>query len=107
MDTSKDVDLLFDKKIVHHYLGDHHNVASFFNGLGKNVVQSNFNSEYIHICKRLNEYCEDPRNKMKATLRRDYCNTTWRTLASDAGIIILVLTIVQTIFSVLQFVLKK
>ncbi|KAI9074226.1 hypothetical protein K1719_043791 [Acacia pycnantha] len=106
IDTSKDVDLLVDKKIVRHSLGDSSNVASFFNGLLQNVIETKFNSEYIDICKGLNGYCEDPRNKMKATLRQDYCNTPWRTVASIAGIILLVLTIIQTIFSVLQVVLK-
>ncbi|KAI9115248.1 hypothetical protein K1719_013567 [Acacia pycnantha] len=106
IDTYKDVDLLVDKKIVRHYLGDSHSVASLFNGLGKNVHEFNFNSEYFEMNQRLNGYCEDRWNKMKATLRRDYCNTPWRTVASIAGIILLVLTIVQTIFSVLQVVLK-
>ncbi|KAI9124778.1 hypothetical protein K1719_004105 [Acacia pycnantha] len=47
------------------------------------------------------------RHRMMATLRRDYCNTPWHTVASIAGILLLVLTIVQTIFSVLQVVLNK
>ncbi|KAI9072858.1 hypothetical protein K1719_045176 [Acacia pycnantha] len=106
IDTSKDVDLLIDGKIVRHYLGDRHNVASFFNGLCKNVVQTNFNPKYVDICEGLNKYCENLWHKKVATLRRDYCNTAWRTVASVGGIILLVLTIVQTIFSVLQVVLK-
>ncbi|KAI9087087.1 hypothetical protein K1719_030922 [Acacia pycnantha] len=105
-DTSEDVDLLIDKKIVRHSLGDSRNVASLFNGLLQNVLEAQFNSEYIGICKRLNGYCEDPMHKMMATLRQDYCNTPWRTVTSIAGIILLVLNIVQTIFSVLQVVLK-
>ncbi|KAI9083230.1 hypothetical protein K1719_034762 [Acacia pycnantha] len=74
--TSKDVDLLVDKKIVFDY--------------------------------------SDPMNKMKATLKQhywntliqDYCSTPWRAVVSIAGIILLVLTIIQTIFSVLQVVWK-
>ncbi|KAI9110450.1 hypothetical protein K1719_018610 [Acacia pycnantha] len=108
IDTHKDVDLLVHKKIVDNImLGDSHSVASLFNGLVKNVPQSSLNSDYFEMNQRLNGYCEDPWNKMKATLRRDYCNTPWRTVASIAGIIILVLTIVQAIISVLQVVLKK
>ncbi|XP_028802618.1 UPF0481 protein At3g47200-like [Neltuma alba] len=107
IDTYKDADLLVHKKIVNNHLGDANNVALLFNGLWENITQLNFNSEYLDICQRLNGYCEDHWHKMKATLRRDYCNTPWRTVASIAGIILLVLTIVQTIFSVLQAVLKK
>ncbi|KAK4285195.1 hypothetical protein QN277_001925 [Acacia crassicarpa] len=107
IDTYKDVDLLIHKKIVLHSLGDNLTVASLFNGLGKNVLEFNFNSDYFEMNQSLNDYCEDLWNKMKATLRHDYCNTPWHTLASIAGIILLVLTIVQTICSVLQVVLKK
>ncbi|KAK4285200.1 hypothetical protein QN277_001930 [Acacia crassicarpa] len=105
IDTSKDVDLLVKKKIVNHYLGDSHKVASLVNGLWVNVGQSKFNSEYRDICKGLNDFCGDSCMRRKATLRRDYCNTPWRTVASVAGSILLVLTIVQTIFSILQVVL--
>ena len=107
IDTNKDVDLLINKKIVSNCLGDSNNVALLFNGLWKNVLQLNFNCQYFDICQRLNRYCHDPWHRKKATLRRDYCNTPWRTVASIAGIILLVLTIVQTIFSVLQVVLNK
>ncbi|KAK4263555.1 hypothetical protein QN277_028949 [Acacia crassicarpa] len=103
IDTYKDVDLLIHKDIVMSFLGDSNEVVRMFNGLPNNFTLTAFNSNYLDICKRLNYYCQDRRHKMMATLRRDYCNTPWRTVASIAGIIFLVLTIVQTIFSVFQF----
>ncbi|KAK4276064.1 hypothetical protein QN277_019054 [Acacia crassicarpa] len=105
IDTHKDVDLLVRKKIVDNLiLGDSNNVAALFNGLGKNVVQCSCNSEYLDICKRLYSYCEDPWHKMKATLKHDYCRTPWQIVASIAGIVLLFLTVVQTILSVFQVV---
>ncbi|KAK4285194.1 hypothetical protein QN277_001924 [Acacia crassicarpa] len=106
IDTDKDVDLLIHKKIVSHDLGDSKDVAELFNGIGKNVFHIKFNFQYFDICRRLHDYCHDPWHEKKATLRRDYCNTLWCTVASIAGIILLVLTIVQTIFSILQVMLK-
>ncbi|KAI9124914.1 hypothetical protein K1719_004241 [Acacia pycnantha] len=106
IDTSKDVDLLIQKEIINAWSPDSNVVAKIFNGLPGYAVQRNFNSEYLDIWKGLNDYCQNPRHKIIATLRRDYCNTPWRTVASIAGIILLVLTIVQTIFSVFQVVLN-
>ncbi|KAK4263551.1 hypothetical protein QN277_028945 [Acacia crassicarpa] len=102
IDTHKDVDLLIEKEIVKSILPDSNEVVRLFNGLPNSTLLTTFNVEYRDICKRLNDYCQNPRYKMMATLRRDYCNTPWRTVASIAGIILLVLTIVQTIFSILQ-----
>ncbi|XP_054817007.1 UPF0481 protein At3g47200-like [Prosopis cineraria] len=104
VNTKEDVDVLTNKKIIHNLLGDADEVATLFNGLGKNITAYNFNVEYLDICKNLNDFYQNPWHKRKATLRRDYCNTPWQTVASIAGIILLALTIVQTIFSILQVV---
>ncbi|XP_054814468.1 UPF0481 protein At3g47200-like [Prosopis cineraria] len=102
INTNKDMDLLIHNNIVNNIMVDSNEVAMLFNGLCKNVIHLNFNSEYLDICKRLNGFCQDPRNKMKATLRRDYCRTPWQIVASIAVIVLLILTLVQTICSILQ-----
>ncbi|XP_054814615.1 UPF0481 protein At3g47200-like [Prosopis cineraria] len=102
--TKEDVEILTHKKIIHNLLGDVDKVATLFNGLGNNISIYNFSIEYLDICKRLNEFYQDSWHKGKATLRRDYCNTRWRMVASSAGIILLILTLTQTIFSILQVV---
>ncbi|XP_020982598.1 UPF0481 protein At3g47200-like [Arachis duranensis] len=102
IDTDKDVDLLIKKGIIKNWLGDSNAVAKMFNGLAVNILTSNFNKKYSCILKGLNAFCEKPWNQKKASLKRDYCNTQWRTLASIAGIVLLLLTIVQTVFSILQ-----
>ncbi|RYR00497.1 hypothetical protein Ahy_B07g088617 [Arachis hypogaea] len=73
-----------------------------FNGLGVNIMYPDFNVQYSLIFQRLNAFCARPWNKKVATLRRDSCNTPWKTVVSIAGIFLLVLTVVQTVFSILQ-----
>ncbi|XP_028802471.1 UPF0481 protein At3g47200-like [Neltuma alba] len=107
IDTYKDVDVLIHNKIVSNSLGDPNSVASLVNGLSVNFIRVTFNSQYYDICQRLNGYCEDPWRKTKATLKSDYGNTPWHAAASVAGITLLILTIVQTIFSVIQVVLEN
>ncbi|XP_028802543.1 UPF0481 protein At3g47200-like [Neltuma alba] len=106
VNTSKDVEVLAHEKIISNWLGDAKEVATLINGLGKNISHCNFNKEHLDISKKLNEFYEDPWHKKKAALRRDYCNTPWQTVASIAAIILLILTITQTVCSILQVVQK-
>ncbi|XLR29574.1 UPF0481 protein At3g47200-like [Arachis ipaensis] len=105
INTDEDVDLLIKNGIIENWLGDSNAVAKMFNGLTVNIVTRNFNVKYSCILKGLNDFCEKPWNRKVATLKRDYCNTPWKTVASIAGIFLLILTLVQTVFSILQVVL--
>ncbi|XP_025666417.2 UPF0481 protein At3g47200-like [Arachis hypogaea] len=102
INADKDVDLLIKNGIIENWLGDSNAVAKMFNGLGVNIMYPDFNVQYSLLFQRLNAFCARPWNKKVATLRHDYCNTPWKTVASIAGIFLLVLTVVQTVFSILQ-----
>ncbi|QHO26764.1 UPF0481 protein [Arachis hypogaea] len=97
INTDKDVDSLIKNGIIENWLGDSIAVAKMFNGLGVNIVTPDFNEKYYCILKGLNDFCKKPWNRKVATLKRDYCNTPWKTVASIAGIFLLILTVVQTI----------
>ncbi|MED6196913.1 hypothetical protein PIB30_051830 [Stylosanthes scabra] len=100
IDTDKDADLLIKRGIIENWLGDSSEVAKMFNSIGVQVLNPDFNVQYIRIFKKLNAFCTHPCNKRVATLRRDYCNTPWKMAASIAGIFLLFLTCVQTLFSI-------
>ncbi|XP_061370443.1 UPF0481 protein At3g47200-like [Gastrolobium bilobum] len=102
INTSKDVDVLVQNGIIINMLGDSSAVAKLFNGLCNSIVLTNCNSDYIRISEELNAYYKHPWNSAKATLRRDYCNTPWQMVASIAAIVLLVLTVIQTVCSMLQ-----
>ncbi|XP_054816940.1 UPF0481 protein At3g47200-like [Prosopis cineraria] len=107
IDTDRDVDVLIHQKIIRNHLGDSRSVAELFNSLWKNTVPMTFSSGYLDLCKRLNDFYQDPWRKKKVALKRDYCKTAWQTTASIAGVILIILTFIQTIFSILQVVLNK
>jgi len=102
VNTSRDVDLLVRKKVLVNWLGDSDSVANMFNSLWKNITHINFNYQYFLLCRDLNAFCANPFNKLKSTLRRDYCDTPWQTAVSIAGIVLLILSLVETVCSVLQ-----
>ncbi|AES74688.2 DUF247 domain protein [Medicago truncatula] len=100
INTGTDVDILVRRDILDNMLGESSDsVANRFNGICKNVVYSNISSQFSIIGKEINAFCSNPWNKLKATLRRDYGKTPWQTAASIAGIVLLALTLLQTVCS--------
>ncbi|KAI4332479.1 hypothetical protein L6164_017384 [Bauhinia variegata] len=107
INTKNDVDILVQKKIVINRLGDNDAVAKLFNSLLKNVTIVSTNSLYFDLQTGLDAFCKKWWRKGKVTLKRDYCNNTWRTLATIGAIVILFLTFVQTVTSVWQVVTSQ
>ncbi|XP_062176235.1 UPF0481 protein At3g47200-like [Alnus glutinosa] len=102
IDTTKDVDLLVRKRILVNTLGDSNTLATLVNNLNKHTFLSDMNSDYCRLCKDLNAFYEDPRHSWKVALRRDYFSNPWRTTATIVAIIFLVLTLTQTICSIIS-----
>ncbi|XP_052196890.1 UPF0481 protein At3g47200-like [Diospyros lotus] len=102
INTNKDVDVLVHKGIITTLLGDNSEVVIMINSLCSNLIQLNMNCEYLFICKQLNDFYEKPVRKWKASIIHDYFNTAVKTASSIATIVLLILTLVQTICSVLS-----
>jgi hypothetical protein len=104
INTTTDVDLLIEEGVVVNCLGDNNAVISMINNLNRGIFARNMNEEYYHLCEKLNDHYEESWHKIKATLRHQYFSNPWRTASTIAAIILLVLTFIQTIFSILQVV---
>ncbi|XP_044466921.1 UPF0481 protein At3g47200-like [Mangifera indica] len=100
IDTTKDVDLLVESEIISNSIGDNSSIAKIFNKLGRNISLSP--SSYYNMCQELKKHCEDPWNRKMATLRRVYFSNLWRGTGTIAGVLLLLLTVIQTICSILQ-----
>ena len=99
IDNSKDVDLLCDKEILVNYLGDSNAAASAVNSLNTNILWDYINHEYSKICEDLNAFYKKPWHRWKATLWHQYFSTPWRSASTCAAIILLLLTLTQTVCS--------
>ena len=97
INTTKDVDLLGHKGILFNGLGDSNTVTSMINNLNRGIIWRKFNSNFNQLGKDLNEYYEEPWHRWKAILRNQYFSTPWRTASTIAAIILLVLTLIQTV----------
>ncbi|KAI7995687.1 UPF0481 protein [Camellia lanceoleosa] len=102
INTSKDVELLVQAKIIENCLSDNNDVSNLFNRLNKEVIIFSEEYYFTKLHKELNDFCEIPSHKWKATLRQDYCNTPWRVLSIIVAAILLGLTFIQSLCSLVS-----
>ncbi|XP_044482175.1 UPF0481 protein At3g47200-like [Mangifera indica] len=103
INTKEDVDLLDERGIISNQTGDNVLVANMFKKF--NVLAGP--TSYNQVCADLKRHYNNPWNRVKVnlkigTLKRVYFNNPWKGAATVAAIILLLLTVVQTICSILQ-----
>ncbi|XP_042482043.1 UPF0481 protein At3g47200-like [Macadamia integrifolia] len=101
IDTAKDVELLEQKGIITNNLGSREDVVTLFNNINKQVVLGD--PYFSGVVKDLEEYHNKAWNKRKAGLMQNYFNSPWSSISVGAAALLLLLTIIQTIFSILLF----
>ncbi|PQQ01857.1 UPF0481 protein [Prunus yedoensis var. nudiflora] len=101
--TPEDVSFLCDKKIVENYLGTDDEVVHFFNNLGKGVAFDIDESYLRKLFKEVNEYHRNMWYVRWEGCRSKYFGTPWSFLSALAAFILLLLTALQTFFTVYEF----
>ncbi|XP_059462734.1 UPF0481 protein At3g47200-like [Corylus avellana] len=104
VNTSADVKYLREHIVIDNYLADDREVALFINSLGKDVT---FDTRDCYLSKLFNDvdkYYRNSRHVYFASFRRTYFNTPWWFIPAFAAILLLLLTIVQTFFSIISYV---
>ncbi|KAA8525596.1 hypothetical protein F0562_007451 [Nyssa sinensis] len=98
INTPEDVELLEEKGIIKNYLGDSKSVSKLFNNLCKEiVVKPNFFQEQS---EKIDEYYNSVYHRYKEILRSDYCPDPCRTIAFLAATTLLIISILQTVYTV-------
>ncbi|XP_042479668.1 UPF0481 protein At3g47200-like [Macadamia integrifolia] len=100
IDTVRDVELLEQKGIITNILGSPKDVVTLFNNITKQVVL--VEPYYSGVIKDLEDYHNKSWNKWIANLRQNYFQTPWASISVVAAVILLILTIMQTICSFFQ-----
>ncbi|KAM1312825.1 hypothetical protein ACFX2F_016934 [Malus domestica] len=97
--TSKDVNIPIESGIISNTLGSNRDLVALFDRISK----MGWPHAYFSLCKQLNDYrTSSPWHKWAATLKRDYLDTPWKTASTIAAVILLILTIMQTVCSFLS-----
>ncbi|KAH8483051.1 hypothetical protein Peur_064560 [Populus x canadensis] len=102
VDSSKDVEFLVNKGIIPHNFGDYEEVAHLFNNIGKQVVVRDF--YFAGTSEAVVNYCKTSWwLRYVQSLLRDYLANPWMATSVVAAIILLVATLLQTVYSVLSY----
>ncbi|XP_020592945.1 UPF0481 protein At3g47200-like [Phalaenopsis equestris] len=102
IDSAKDVSLLHSKGIIQNALGSDKAVANLFNSISKDVTLDP-DSSLEAVQKRVNAYCQKRWNMWRANLIHTYFRSPWAFLSLAAAIFLLVLSVLQTVYSVLPY----
>ena len=99
INSEKDVSILVEKGIIVNWMGDANALDTMVNNLCKNVSMYRYNSKYRSLCKGLNGFYENPRNKYKAIFVRKYFNTPWKIALTITVVLLLLFTFIQYVQS--------
>lgn len=102
IESEEDVAVLRRSDIVTNYLGSDAQVAELFNGLCQGVTVSR-KDDLMHVKQMVNKHYKDKFKVWSAELVKEYFPSPWRSLAVAGAIAALLLTAVQTIFSILSY----
>ncbi|KAL9162314.1 hypothetical protein ABFS82_07G082100 [Erythranthe guttata] len=104
IDSSRDVAILSRHGIIDNWLGDDEVVANMFNKLTDSVAGPGTHFVYANIFHVVNKHCNGRRNRWMAKLRRNYLNSPWAVISVLFAVLLLLLTVTQTVCSILQVV---
>lgn len=104
IDSSTDVEILSRRGIIDSWLGDEGKVAEMVNKLGDSVAGPGNGFVYAEMFEDVHKHCGERKNKWMANLRRKYLYSPWAIVSVVVGLVLLLLTITQALFTVLQVV---
>ncbi|KAK3138083.1 hypothetical protein QOZ80_5AG0364260 [Eleusine coracana subsp. coracana] len=78
--------------------------AAFYAQLGELCPPPEFvNNCYADLARSVKEYCGRSWNRHRAVLVHDYFSNPWTSMSAAAAVLLLVLTVVQTVYTVLPY----
>lgn len=104
INTPADAGFLSDHKIIENYFGTDEEVGRFFNIVGKDVafdIHMNYLSE---LFEGVNEYYRNDWHVRWAGFKHTYFDTPWSFMSALAALVLLFLTMVQSIFAVYGYI---
>lgn len=102
VNTLGDVEVLSGCGIIDNMVGDNQVAADVINRLAHSVLLSETYFIYADTFGLINAHCKRRWNRARAALNRDYFNTPWAYISFFAAVLLMLLTLAQTVFSALQ-----
>ncbi|KAF8023312.1 hypothetical protein BT93_F0727 [Corymbia citriodora subsp. variegata] len=110
INTPDDIDILISCGILENQLWSVDDVGSLISGMHKETMTDSREFYYAGLCEDLNAYRRNRWHRWKAAwyqwrviLNRDYFGNPWSGISVVAAVVLLVLTLLQTAYSILEF----
>ncbi|GAB2300688.1 hypothetical protein Dimus_034726 [Dionaea muscipula] len=103
VNSSVDVEYLEDRNILENYFGTAGEIARFINNLGKDM---SFDIERCYLAKMFNEvnqYSQNSWHVQWAGFKYTYFNSPWSFISALAAFILMVISLMQTLYTVLPY----
>ncbi|KAF9688690.1 hypothetical protein SADUNF_Sadunf01G0014400 [Salix dunnii] len=102
--ATRDVEMLVRHGVVENWLRDNDEALRLLHDLDRNNIVNRASFYYSDVVEGLRDYMKKPTNKWKAALALNYFNNPWVSISVIAAVFLFILTITQTVFSILQVV---
>ncbi|KAF9597112.1 hypothetical protein IFM89_015941 [Coptis chinensis] len=103
INTPRDVEFLCDNNVIENYFGTNGEVAHIFNILGKDVTFDIHRCYLTGVFDDVNEYYKNNWHMQWASFKYTYFKTPWSFISALAAIILLILTMAQTFYTVYAY----
>uniref|UniRef100_A0A0E0BJX4 Uncharacterized protein n=1 Tax=Oryza glumipatula TaxID=40148 RepID=A0A0E0BJX4_9ORYZ len=103
INTAKDVQLLKDKGIIDHGMGSDEAVADVINNTLTEGAAIDPESSLNDVMVEVDAYCKKRRNKWRAILLHTYFSNPWVFISLVAATVLLIATVIQTVYAILSF----
>ncbi|KAL3736102.1 hypothetical protein ACJRO7_025106 [Eucalyptus globulus] len=107
INSSDDIRILHEQGIINHALGSTDNVATLLNKLCREMVYDNDQCYLSNEMNEANKHCETYYSskylRWWGNLIRDYFSSPWTFLSLLAAIVLLILTVIQTFYTVYPY----
>uniref|UniRef100_A0A6M2F8E1 Uncharacterized protein n=1 Tax=Populus davidiana TaxID=266767 RepID=A0A6M2F8E1_9ROSI len=99
INTTKDMETFTSSGIIDNWLNPDE-ATQFFNKLYQDAYLKKY--YYLKLCQEVNRYCQRRFPRWRALLMSNYFGTPWAIVSLFAAATLLILTIVQTIFTIVK-----
>lgn len=105
-ESERDVALLRSKGLFVNMIGSDKGVVEMFNTLTELANTPDEGSKLGYVQWKVNDHCRKRRNKWRAMFMNNYLSNPWVFISLVAAVILLIATIMQTIYTIVPFYTK-
>ncbi|KAL9262934.1 UPF0481 protein-like protein [Drosera capensis] len=107
INSGTDLEYLADKNIIENYFGTDAEIAQFINNLGKDMPFDINRCYLANLFVDVNNYYQDTWHVQLASFKYTYFNSPWSFISALAALVLLALSVLQTLYAMFPFYKKS